>query len=167
MNRLQKSPEWKSTAVVVAYDDSDGWYDHQPSPVVNASTTPDDALNGPGECTHTPAGGATSMLAGIEDRCGYGPRLPLLVMSPYARSNSIDHAVTDQSSILRFVEDNWLRGARISGSYDQLAGTLDGLFRWDRPRNARLFLDPVTGAPMGQRARQDDQRPGRRSAGHS
>ncbi|HZE34014.1 MAG TPA: alkaline phosphatase family protein [Actinoallomurus sp.] len=28
INKLQKSPDWKSTAVVIAYDDSDGWYDH-------------------------------------------------------------------------------------------------------------------------------------------
>jgi phospholipase C len=61
----------------------------------------DDALNGPGQCTGTPAGGRTAMLDGYQDRCGYGPRLPLLVLSPYARSNTVDHAVTDQTSILR------------------------------------------------------------------
>ncbi|MGN6250357.1 MAG: alkaline phosphatase family protein [Marmoricola sp.] len=115
LNRLQRSPEWRSTAVVLAYDDSDGWYDHQPSPIVNASTSGDDALNGPGACTATAAGSATTMLEGQQDRCGYGPRLPLLVLSPYARSNTVDHSVTDQTSILRFVEDNWLGGARIDG----------------------------------------------------
>ncbi len=147
MNRLQKSPEWKSTAVVLAYDDSDGWYDHQPSPIVNASSTGDDALNGPGECSHTPAGGTTTMLDGFGDRCGYGPRLPLLVMSPYAKRNAVDHTVTDQSSVLRFVEDNWLGGERIAGSYDHLAGSLDGLFHYGKAEQQRLILDPATGAP--------------------
>jgi phospholipase C len=148
LNRLQHSPEWKSTAVVLAYDDSDGWYDHKPSPIVNASTHPDDALNGPAACTHTPAGGTSTMLDGYQDRCGYGPRLPLLVMSPYARSNVVDHSVTDQSSILRFVEDNWLDGQRIDGSYDRLAGSLDGLFHWNKAVDNRLILNPQTGAPV-------------------
>ena len=43
-----------------------------------------------------------------QGRCGYGPRQPLLVISPWARHNFVDHTVTDRSSIIRFVEDNWL-----------------------------------------------------------
>jgi len=35
INTLQQSPDWSSTAVVVLYDDSDGWYDHQASTIVN------------------------------------------------------------------------------------------------------------------------------------
>ncbi|MGZ4437615.1 MAG: phospholipase C [Nocardioidaceae bacterium] len=153
MNKLQKSPEWSSTAVVLAYDDSDGWYDHQASPIANASRTADDALNGPGECTHTQAGGTTAMLDGFQDRCGYGPRLPLLVLSPFAKRNAVDHTVTDQSSILRFVEDNWLGGERIKGSYDHLAGSLNGMFAWKQPVSRPLFLDPSTGAPASETAR--------------
>ncbi len=136
--------------MVLAYDDSDGWYDHQPSPIVNASTTSEDALNGPGACTHTPAGGTTQSLAGISARCGYGPRLPLIVMSPYAKSNAVDHHVTDQSSILRFVEDNWLRGTRIAGSYDHLAGSLDPMFHWNEAVDQPVILDPQTGAVTGR-----------------
>ena len=150
MNRLQHSPQWRSTAVVLAYDDSDGWYDHQPSPIVNASKYADDALNGPSECTGTPAGSTASMLDGFQDRCGYGPRLPLLVLSPYARRNAVDHQVTDQTSILRFVEDNWLGGSRIDGSYDRLAGSLDGMLDYRHPVDKPLLLDPRTGAPRHQ-----------------
>ena len=146
INRLQRSREWTSTAVVLAYDDSDGWYDHQPSPIVNASHYTDDALNGPGRCTSTPAGGTDHMLDGYQDRCGYGPRLPLLVVSPYARTNTVDHRLTDQSSILRFIEDNWLGSRRISGSFDHIAGSLTGLLDFRHPSNGRLILDPATGA---------------------
>ncbi len=146
INALQQSPEWKSTAVVIAYDDSDGWYDHQPSPVVNASTYTDDELNGPAVCRETPAGGTTSMLDGYQDRCGYGPRLPLLVISPYSKVNAVDHSRTDQTSILRFVEDNWLGGQRIDGSFDRLAGPLTGMLDFGHPANGRLILDPATGA---------------------
>ncbi|HEY9133752.1 MAG TPA: alkaline phosphatase family protein, partial [Dyella sp.] len=48
INFLQQHDEWSDTAVVIAYDDSDGWYDHQAAPRVNASKTSDDALDGVG-----------------------------------------------------------------------------------------------------------------------
>ena len=51
INAVQKSAEWSETAVVILYDDSDGWYDHQMPPVVNPSFNPAvDTLNGPGVC---------------------------------------------------------------------------------------------------------------------
>jgi phospholipase C len=50
INFLETLPTWSNTAVVIAYDDSDGWYDHQIGPIVNTSTGPADALTGPGNC---------------------------------------------------------------------------------------------------------------------
>ena len=144
VNRLQKTPDWKSTAVVVAYDDSDGWYDHQLGPIVNQSNDPAvDALTG-SSCGTNPA----NMLAGFADRCGYGPRLPLLVISPFARTNFVDHTVTDQSSVLRFIEDNWKTGSIGNGSFDALAGSITGMFDFSSHRDQSdrpLFLDPTTG----------------------
>src|SRR5579863_208858 len=147
INFLEQRPEWKSTAVVIAYDDSDGWYDHQMSPIVNQSATADDALNGPGLCgasANTALAGVTS--AHAQGRCGYGPRLPLLVISPYAKRNFVDHTITDQSSILRFIEDNWLGGQRITGSFDAIAGPLNNMFDFNDPSNGGLYLlDPNKG----------------------
>jgi hypothetical protein len=37
INRLERTRFWKDTAVVILYDDSDGWYDHQMGPIVNQS----------------------------------------------------------------------------------------------------------------------------------
>jgi phospholipase C len=72
--------------------------------------------------------------------------MPLLVISPFARQNYVDHQVTDQSSILRFIEDNWSLGRIGNGSTDEKAGTLDGFFDFTSGRRAaRLLLDPVTG----------------------
>jgi phospholipase C len=142
INYLQSLPSWNETAVIINYDDSDGWYDHQMPPIVNQSTTADDALTGAGAC-----GDGSSALAGItgahaQGRCGYGPRLPLLVISPYAKSNYVDHALTDQTSILRFIEDNWLGSQRIgSGSFDAIAGSLNGMFNFTAPVNGPLILD--------------------------
>jgi phospholipase C len=141
LNELQSSPGWSSTAVVIAYDDSDGFYDHAMGPIVNSSASPSDALSGLGKCGKgTPAGG-------YEDRCGYGPRLPLLLVSPWAKHDYVAHSVSDQSSILRFVEDNWGTGRIGDGSYDAKAGTLANMFHFDHVRtdSAKLFLNEATG----------------------
>jgi phospholipase C len=148
INTLQQSPEWAETAVVINYDDSDGWYDHVTGPIVSPSATSLDFLGGPGNCG-TPATGAFAA------RCGYGPRLPLLVISPWAKANFVDHATTDQSSSLRFIEDNWGVG-QIDGpnappagqaSFDRIAGSIEGMFDFHgKPNMARLILDPDTGA---------------------
>ncbi|MEO9238636.1 MAG: alkaline phosphatase family protein, partial [Jatrophihabitantaceae bacterium] len=155
INALQHTPAWSSTAVVVAYDDSDGWYDHVYSGVHNTSNTsgqatppgPQDFLTGTGLCGDT---AAHPPLAGQNGRCGYGPRLPLVVISPWAKHNYVDHTLTDQSSILKFVEDNW-RLNRIDGSSDAIAGTLNHLFDFGgrHPGNGKLYLDPSTGQELG------------------
>jgi phospholipase C len=151
INFLQEQQDWDSTAVVIMYDDSDGWYDHQMGPIVNTSTGTADALTGPGAC-----GTAANSLPGINStnthalgRCGYGPRLPLLVISPWSKQNFVDHTVTDQSSIIRFIEDNWLGGQRIGqGSFDGIASSIDQMFDFHKERaNSRLLLDPNTGEP--------------------
>jgi phospholipase C len=152
LNFLQGQDAWDSTAVVVLYDDSDGWYDHQMSPIVNQSTGPADALTGPDAC-----GTATNSLPGINTknahalgRCGYGPRQPFLVISPWARQNYVDHTVTDQTSVIRFIEDNWLGGTRLpAGSFDGIASSISQMFDFTRERadHGRLLLDPNSGQP--------------------
>jgi len=144
INALENSRDWKSTAVVIAYDDSDGWYDHVMAPIVNPSASTEDALSGTGVCGHG------SPLGGYQDRCGYGPRLPLLVISPFARANTVDRTLTDQTSILRFIEDNWSLGRIGGGSFDAYAGGLGGMFDFGRRDGGTLFLDPATGKPAGQ-----------------
>jgi phospholipase C len=148
INFLQQQSQWSSTAVIINYDDSDGWYDHQMSPIVNQSTTASDMLTGNGQC----GTGTDNALAGpntlhAQGRCGFGPRLPMLVISPYARRNYVDHTVTDQSSIIRFVEDNWLGGQRIgNGSFDALAGSLNTMFDFNNaPNRGAYILDGSTG----------------------
>ncbi|MEU8922080.1 alkaline phosphatase family protein [Kitasatospora sp. NPDC048545] len=144
LNKLQKSKDWASTAVVIAYDDSDGWYDHKFAEPVNGSRdAANDSLNGPGQCGKD--GGA----GGYADRCGYGPRLPLMVASPYAKANFVDHTLTDQTSVLRFVEDNWKTGRIGDASFDEHAASIEGMFDFKSPQAATLLLDPATGQPAG------------------
>lgn len=152
INMLQQSREWESTAVVIAYDDSDGWYDHQMGPIVNQSTSPADELTGSGSC-----GNGANALPGpngnahAQGRCGYGPRMPLLVISPWARKNFVDHTVTDLTSVIHFVEDNWLNSQRIGdGSFDTISNSIEQMFDFDHFRSdCKFILDPTTGQPVG------------------
>ncbi len=170
VNAVQESKFWASTAIVILYDDSDGWYDHQMPPIVNPSFNPTvDVLNAIGTCNlglqqgrptrTTPLNGAFGQPAW--GRCGYGTRQPLLVVSPFAKRNHIDHTLTDQASVLKFIEDNWLNGERIQpgGSFDTIAGTIEHMFDFDRRvdnDDNKLILDPSTGAVVFASDRDDD-----------
>jgi len=140
INQLQQSPEWRDMAILVTYDDSDGWYDHVMPPIVSQSNDPaNDALLGPTGLCGTPAAGA------YLDRCGYGERLPFLVISPFAKHNYVDHSVNDTTSILRFIEDNWNLGRIGDQSFDAIAGSFLTMFDFDDHRTRRTILDPDTG----------------------
>jgi phospholipase C len=152
INRLMLTPQWEHMAIIILYDDSDGWYDHQMGPIVNQSNAinpvsgnPDDGLFGSGATANcgTPAAGR------FNGRCGYGPRQPFLVISPWARRNHVDHTLTDQSSVLRFIEDNWDLGRLGNQSTDAIAGPLTNMFDFDRKHEhaPMLILDPSSGNP--------------------
>lgn len=141
LNAIQKSKNWGSTAVVLAYDDSDGWYDHVAAKVKNSSNSPDDAA----WCLNAYTKGVP-MSGGYADRCGPGPRQPLVVISPYARKNFVDHTETDQASILRFIEDNWSTGQIGDASADATAGSMTAMFNFHHQRNDKVLLNEQTGA---------------------
>jgi phospholipase C len=144
LDALQQSPDWRSTAVVIAYDDSDGWYDHQMSPILSPSAAPSDALTDTGKC------GNVKDPSAYPDRCGYGPRQPLLVVSPWAKQNFVDGTLTDQTSILRFIEDNWQLGRIGDQSADAVAGSLGNMFDFEpsHKRAPKVFLDPSLGTVL-------------------
>jgi phospholipase C len=155
INTLQQSPDWSSTAVIIAYDDSDGWYDHAfIQPTTRASFSASDFLNGTGNCG-IPGASGTSKPTGVNGqpvngRCGPGMRQPFLVISPYAKKNYISHVFITQASIPQFVEDNWLKGQRLGGSsFDASTGSIIDMFDFDQivaEGAARtVVLDPSMG----------------------
>jgi phospholipase C len=123
LNRLQLIEEWSSTAVIVAYDDSGGWYDRAYGPVLSTD----------------------------QGRVGLGPRLPFIVISPFARVGLVDHTLIQQSSITRFIEDNWMLGRLGHESTDERAGSIGSLFDFSRSaaNSEPLILDPVSGKVVG------------------
>jgi phospholipase C len=166
INALMRSPDWKNTVVMVNWDDSDGWYDHAYSGVTNPSLSPADNLTNTsltvsttgtsGQCGGNPQGTPETPLplAGEQGRCGFGPRLPMMVISPYAKKNAVDHNLSDQASMANFIEYNWNLPA-ISGSADQVLAAKDagagipfdlaGMFEFAGKRNGKLYLNPLTG----------------------
>jgi phospholipase C len=76
VNAIGQSPAWKSTAIVIVWDDWGGWYDHVAPP-------------------------------GKHRFGGLGFRVPMIVVSPYARTGYVSHHQYELGSVVRFIEDNW------------------------------------------------------------
>jgi phospholipase C len=143
INQVMQSQQWRNTAIFITYDDSDGWYDHVNGPIVSPSDVSVDAAAGPSNCGKPLAGANPA-------RCGHGPRLPLLLISPWANPNYVDHTLTDQASVIRFVEENWRLGT-IDGptplpngqaAFDRAAGTLMHMFNFEaRPSLQQVLLN--------------------------
>jgi phospholipase C len=79
VNLVKNSPEWPSTAIVLLWDESGGWYDHVPPPQLANSV-------------------------------GLGARVPVIVISPFAKAGTISHTQMDFVSVLRFIQWNWALG---------------------------------------------------------
>jgi len=78
VNAVSRSPYWKDSAIIVLWDDSEGFYDHEPPP--RFETCPD------------------------KEPCGDGPRVPLLLISPYAKSGGVVSDAGDHVSFAKFVD---------------------------------------------------------------
>ena len=161
INAIQKSKNWKDTAIVIAYDDSDGWYDHKMAKLTNSSNTSDDAA----VCKDAFAAGVP-MSQGYVDRCGPGTRQPLLVISPYSKRNFVDHTQTDQASVLQFIENNWGLGRIGDGSADAKAGSLTNMFDFATAKAPQVLLNPSDGTVASVTKATRGHRPSGHDNGH-
>jgi phospholipase C len=113
INAIARSPYWNDSAIVLTWDDPGGFYDHVPPP--QFETCPD---------AHP---------------CGDGPRVPLIVISPFARSGAIDHDAADTASVVKFAD----------AIFDLPAlATLPGEAKYmpEGPRDANPAIDDLLGA---------------------
>ena len=130
INAAMKSPDWKSTAIFLSWDDWGGLYDNAVPPQVD--------LN------------------------GYGLRVPALVISPYAKRGFVDHQTLSSDAYLKFIEDDFLGGARLNPKTDgrpdprpdvrenaPLLGNLLEDFNFSQPPRPPLLLptNPPTDSP--------------------
>src|SRR4051794_9867929 len=123
---VTSSPQWDRTALFITYDEHGGYYDHVPPP---PAIKPDDIppLLKPGD------------VPGAFDR--YGFRVPLVVVSPWARKNYVSNVVQDHTSITRFIERKWNLGAMTYR--DANAADMSDYFNFSHPH----FADPPELAP--------------------
>jgi phospholipase C len=78
VNAIAHSKYWKDSAVIITWDDAGGYYDHVPPPQFQ-------------RCSDGKP-------------CGDGPRLPFILISPYAKSGAVVHDSGDTVSVVKFVE---------------------------------------------------------------
>lgn len=157
---IMKQPDWKNTAIIITYDDSDGWFDHRYTAPTTSSfdattsesaggstVTGADQLTSAGVCNATGATQGVGVNGGtVNGRCGPGTRVPFLVISPYAKTNYVDDTQITQASVVQFIEDNWLGGQRIGqGSNDATTGSILNMFDFTQsvatPRTLLLNTD--------------------------
>jgi phospholipase C len=136
---LLESPLWPRAALFVTYDEHGGYYDHVPPPL---ACVPDDI---------PPDIGPKDEQAAF-DR--YGIRVPLMVVSPWARRHFVSHAVYDHTSILRFIETRFDLPAltRRDANADPMLELFDFRRPHHRPRLAASPVDPEKAAACGDSA---------------
>ncbi len=78
VNAIAASPYWSQSAIIITWDDSEGDYDHVPPPLTDKG----------------PDGSVVSE----------GPRVPMLLISPYAKVHNVSHEMGSQSSVVKFVD---------------------------------------------------------------
>jgi phospholipase C len=121
INAIGNSQYWSNTAIFITWDDWGGWYDHVPPPQVLANCA--------------------------QWGCGYvyGFRVPLIVVSPYARAAYISHANHDFGSVLKFIEETY--GLPSLGYGDAPADDFSDCFDFTQtPLKFQTIASPVTAA---------------------
>jgi phospholipase C len=130
INAAMESPDWKSTAIFLAWDDWGGFYDHVIPPTVDPN--------------------------------GYGLRVPAITISPYAKRGFIDQQTLSSDAYLKFIEDDFLGGARLDPRTDgrgdprpdvredePVLGNLEQDFNFNQPPRPPVLLptNPPTDSP--------------------
>jgi phospholipase C len=112
IDRVQASPQWSSTAIVITTDEGGGYFD---------------------------SGYIQSL-----DFFGDGPRIPFIVVSPFAKKGHVDHTYQDHASLLKFIERNWQLPALSSRSRDNLPNPKPNGHDAYRPANRQAAIGDLT-----------------------
>jgi phospholipase C len=137
LNALTADPHvWSKTALLITYDENDGFFDHvvPPYPTAGKSTVDVSAELYPGSATH-PAG-----------PYGLGQRVPMLVVSPWSKGGWVSSEVFDHTSIIRFMERRFgVHEPNISPWRRAVCGDLTSAFDFGRTDSALPGLPDTSG----------------------
>jgi phospholipase C len=160
INDLRNGPCWKDSVMFVTYDEGGGYYDHViPPAAVSSDGIPSgecaDLSNPPG--SKNPGGGAncSASLQSQMDLEAYllpgetpanftqlGFRIPLLAISPFAKPHYVSHVVSDHTSILKLIEERFLKGKNLTAR-DKEASDLSDMFDFVTSPSANLAVSPA------------------------
>jgi phospholipase C len=131
---------WAKTALFVTWDENGGFFDHVAPPVAPAGTA--------GE--YLTVASLPAKAQGIRGPIGLGPRVPMLVVSPYTRGGLVCSDTFDHTSILRFLETRFgVEVPNLSGWRRSVTGDLTAAFNFAAPADTSVpslpnasLLDP-------------------------
>jgi phospholipase C len=129
INAIAGSKYWKDSVIIVTWDDDGGMYDHYPPPQ-NGPTCPQDE---------------TGPEAGYP--CGDGVRLPLLIVSPFAKTGTVVHDQSDGGSVSKFIETVF-NLPTFASLPDEAAGVAAGLAPADAEDNTSNLMDAIDPAKL-------------------
>jgi len=162
LNALTENPEvWSKTVLLLNYDENDGFFDHMPSPsapslredgtFAGKSTVPFDSeifqhVAPPGSQEQPPPDGRIY---------GPGPRVPMLVLSPWSRGGWVNSQVFDHTSVLQFLEKRFqVHEPNISAWRRAVCGDLTSAFNFVDPNGETLPNLPATSRHSADSLRQ-------------
>ena len=166
LDALVANPDvWSRTALFITYDENDGFFDHVVPPTPAA--TPAQGLSTVDTAREQFAGDA-NYAAGPY---GLGPRVPMLVVSPWSRGGWVCSEVFDHTSLIRFIERRFgggghaLRETNISPWRRAISGDLVSAFDFAHPDVSHKALPATTGYLPPDADRHPDWIPTPRSPG--
>lgn len=153
---LTANPEvWRKTALFFMFDENDGFFDHVPPPAVPSSPAAGASnVDTAGEY-HTVASAEPTEAPDLMQRpYGLGPRVPMLVISPWSRGGWVNSQVFDHTSVIRFMERRFgVMEPNISPWRRAVCGDLTGAFDFANPDPAPFLQDLPATAERAARAR--------------
>ncbi|MFF7734232.1 phosphocholine-specific phospholipase C [Streptomyces sp. NPDC007984] len=155
LDALTANPEvWSKTALFITYDENDGFFDHVVPPL-----PPEDASRGLSTVDVSPDlfPGDARNTAGPY---GLGPRVPMLVVSPWSKGGYVCSETLDHTSILRFMERRFgVREGNISPWRRAVCGDLTAAFDFSRKDPRPAPLPGTDGYEPQDRERHPDYKP--------
>ena len=134
---LASNPKvWAKTVFILNYDENDGFFDHVPPPIPPLG----------------PALGKSTVDMAHEDYhgepVGLGPRVPLLVISPWSKGGYVNSQLHDHTSVIRFLEARFgVMEPQITPWRRAVTGDLTSMFDFKTPNHARVALPDASGLP--------------------
>jgi phospholipase C len=139
---LASNPEvWAKTALILNYDENDGFFDHMPPLVPPTGSAPGKSTVGlDGELYHGEA-------------VGFGPRVPMIVVSPWTKGGWVNSQTFDHTSVIRLLEARFgVAEPHITPWRRAMAGDLTSVFDFETPNRASVTLPDASALPARAQA---------------